>query len=325
MSNIFQPYLAKLGEAIENESFGTHPKELYEPIRYILKLGGKRLRPMLALLAYQLGKDDWETIIKPAMAVEVFHNFTLMHDDIMDRAPIRRGQPTVHEQWDENIAILSGDAMLVKAYDLLLEVDPSRLPTIIRMFNKCAVEVCEGQQIDMNFEQRSDVTVDEYLEMIRLKTAVLLGMSLRLGGTLGGLPQSDTELLCTFGEKIGVGFQLKDDLLDVFSNQEKFGKQVGGDIISNKKTFLLINALEMAEGATANELNDWVSKKEFDKEQKVKAVKNIYEQLSIKTLTEKAIQGYFDQGYKALAAISISDKRKESLKAFADYLYHRDK
>lgn len=290
MSNTFQPYLAKLGEAIENESFGEHPKELYEPIRYILKLGGKRLRPMLALLAYQLGKDNWESIIKPAMAVEVFHNFTLMHDDIMDEAPIRRGQPTVHEHWDENIAILSGDAMLVKAYDLLLEVDPALLPSVIRMFNKCAVEVCEGQQIDMNFEQRTDVTVEEYLEMIRLKTAVLLGMSLRLGGTLAGLSQKDTELLCTFGEKIGVGFQLKDDLLDVFSDQEKFGKQVGGDIISNKKTYLLINALKSAQGETAKELNNWITRKDFDKEQKVQAVKNIYEQLAIKQLTEQAIQ-----------------------------------
>lgn len=325
MSNTFQPYLAKLGQTIENEQFGKHPKELYEPIRYILKLGGKRLRPMLALLAYQLGKDDWESILKPAMAVEVFHNFTLMHDDIMDEAPIRRGQPTVHQHWDENIAILSGDAMLVKAYDLLLEVDPSMLPAIIRMFNKCAVEVCEGQQIDMNFEQRSDVMVDEYLEMIRLKTAVLLGMSLRLGGTLAALSQKDTELLCIFGEKIGVGFQLKDDLLDVFSDQEKFGKQVGGDIISNKKTFLLINALKSAEGATAKTLADWIAKEDFDKKEKVQAVKEIYEQLSIEQLTEEAIQSYFDEGYEALAAIDISDKRKEPLKEFADYLYHRDK
>ncbi|MEQ8715525.1 MAG: polyprenyl synthetase family protein [Cyclobacteriaceae bacterium] len=325
MSNTFQPYLTKLSEAIENEPFGKHPKELYEPIRYILKLGGKRLRPMLALLAYQLGKDDWESIIKPALAVEVFHNFTLMHDDIMDQAPIRRGQPTVHKHWDENIAILSGDAMLVKAYDLLLEVDPSMLPSVIRMFNKCALAVCEGQQIDMNFEQRSDVTVDEYLEMIRLKTAVLLGMSLRLGGTLAGLSQTDTELLCTFGEKIGVGFQLKDDLLDVFSDQEKFGKQVGGDIISNKKTFLLINALKSAEGETGKTLTDWIAKKEFDKEEKVMAVSEIYEQLAIKQLTEEAIQTYFDEGYTALAAIDISDKRKAPLKEFADYLYHREK
>ncbi len=325
MSNTFQPYLAKLGEAIENEPFGQHPKELYEPIRYILKLGGKRLRPMLALLAYQLGKDDWESILKPAMAVEVFHNFTLMHDDIMDEAPIRRGQPTVHKRWDENIAILSGDAMLVKAYDLLLDVEPKLLPAIIHMFNKCAVEVCEGQQIDMNFERRSDVTVEEYLEMIRLKTAVLLGMSLRLGGTLAGLPQKDTELLCTFGEKIGVGFQLKDDLLDVFSDKKKFGKQVGGDIIANKKTFLLINALKIAEGETARILTDWIAKKDFDKEQKVKAVTAIYEQLAIRQLTDKVIQDYFDQGYQALASIDIPDSRKAPLKEFADYLYHRDK
>lgn len=325
MSNTFQPYLTKLGKAIDNEPFGQHPKELYEPIRYILKLGGKRLRPMLALLAYQLGKDDWESIIKPALAVEVFHNFTLMHDDIMDEAPIRRGQPTVHEHWDENIAILSGDAMLVKAYDLLLDVQSSLLPEIIRMFNKCALEVCEGQQIDMNFEQRSDVTVEEYLEMIRLKTAVLLGMSLRLGGTLAGLSQKDTALLCTFGEKIGVGFQLKDDLLDVFSDQEKFGKQVGGDIISNKKTFLLINALKSAKGETAKTLADWIARKEFDKEEKVKVVKEIYEQLAIKQLTEDAIQSYFDEGYQALTAIDISDERKAPLKEFADYLYHREK
>lgn len=324
MNATFQQYLQALNQEIEQYSFGTTPKELYEPIHYILSLGGKRLRPMLALMAYQLGKDDWQSIVRPAAAVEVFHNFTLMHDDIMDNAPLRRGKATVHEKWNANIAILSGDAMLVKAYDMLLEIAPENLPTILPLFNKCAVEVCEGQQIDMNFEAREEVTVEEYIEMIRLKTAVLLGFSLEMGGILGGLSDQDTALLRSFGMTMGIGFQLKDDLLDVFGDQEKFGKRVGGDILANKKTFLLITALATAQGKDREELHYWLRKNTGDEEEKVKAVTAIFENLKIRAQTEQKISEYFDASHQALLQISVPEEKKYQLLAFKEYLINRE-
>ncbi|HAH37764.1 MAG TPA: isoprenyl synthetase, partial [Algoriphagus sp.] len=224
--------LDKLESFIREQNFGEDPKELYEPITYILSLGGKRIRPLLSLLAYGLYKKDPKTILSQASAVEVFHNFTLMHDDIMDQAPLRRGKATVHEKWNENVAILSGDVMLVRAYDLLLPTPHTLLPKVIRLFNKTAAEVCEGQQHDMNFESREEVHEDEYVNMIRLKTAVLLGFALELGAILAEASEEDCQKIYNFGVNIGIGFQLKDDLLDVFADQAKFGKQVGGDIIS---------------------------------------------------------------------------------------------
>lgn len=229
--------LESLNQEISRQQYGQHPPELYEPIRYIMSLGGKRLRPVLTLLGSQLFTDQWQPFVKPAIAVEVFHNFTLMHDDIMDAAPLRRGQPTVHHRWNPNVAILSGDVMLVCAYDLLLEAEPTKLPVILKKFNRCAAEVCEGQQMDMNFERLPTVSEADYLDMIRLKTAVLLGFSLELGGILANADASQTDLLYEMGVNIGTGFQLKDDLLDVFGEQAKFGKQVGGDILANKKRF----------------------------------------------------------------------------------------
>ncbi|MFC3415910.1 polyprenyl synthetase family protein [Algoriphagus hitonicola] len=318
--------LTNLENFLAEENFGESPKELYQPIRYILSLGGKRIRPLLALLSYGLYQDDPEKILGPAAAIEVFHNFTLMHDDIMDEAPLRRGKATVHEKWNPNVAILSGDVMLVRAYDLLLKSDHQYLPEIIRLFNQTAAEVCEGQQLDMNFESLTVVEESEYINMIRLKTAVLLGHALQLGAILAGAPSRDSQLLYEFGVNIGIGFQLKDDLLDVFADQAKFGKQVGGDIISNKKTFLLIKALEAAKGQDLMELNTWLSLKEFDKTQKVNAVTALYEKLGIRKLTEEKMNFYFSKGFDQLESISFKNPDyHETLLSITQDLVHREK
>ncbi len=318
--------LEKLEKFLSEADFGQSPQELYEPLTYILSLGGKRIRPVLSLLSYGMYKSDVETILPQAAAVEVFHNFTLMHDDIMDEAPIRRGKPTVHEKWNDNIAILSGDVMLVRAYDLLLNSPSDKLKQIIRDFNQTAAEVCEGQQFDMNFESRDTVSDAEYLDMIRLKTAVLLGFALKLGAVLADADQEDIDRLYAFGVNIGVGFQLKDDLLDVFADQSKFGKQVGGDIISNKKTYLLIKALELAEGQNAEELNQWLAKKEFDKEEKVAAVTKIYYSLGIKELTEEKMNGYFDKAFESLGEITFKNQEFfDALEGVARKLVHRER
>lgn len=289
---------------IAGQSFGTQPKSLYEPIRYLMKLGGKRMRPMLVLMAYSLYKKDADKIISYATAVEAFHNFTLMHDDIMDKAPLRRGKPTVHEKWNVNTAILSGDVMLVRVYDMFLSLPDHQLKKVLRAFNQCAAEVCEGQQWDMEFETKAKVTEAQYIEMIRLKTAVLLGFSLELGAILADAPEADQIALREFGVQIGIGFQLKDDLLDVYADQKKFGKQVGGDIIANKKTFLLIKALEKVRGKQKLELDQWLSAKKFNATKKVKAVTQIYDALNIPDITEKKIEEYFQQGFTSLSKVS---------------------
>jgi len=322
-----QEIIDKINHKLASHTYGNQPTELYEPIRYILTLGGKRLRPLLTVLAYQMyqGDDTCDDIIVPAMAVEVFHNFTLMHDDIMDEAPLRRGKPTVHEKWNSNIAILSGDVMMVQAYDLLLGVPAKRLPEVMRAFNRCAAEVCEGQQWDMNFERRDVVTVEEYIDMIRQKTAVLLGFSLQLGGVLAGASPEDYQHLYNFGVNIGISFQLKDDLLDVYADQAKFGKQVGGDIIANKKTFLLIRALENASPQQRAALDDWLNRITFEKEVKVEAVRKIYDELNIKGLTQEKMTDYFNTGMQHLQQVGVDDSRKEMLRHFAEELMARDK
>ncbi|WP_409014347.1 polyprenyl synthetase family protein [Dyadobacter sp. CY326] len=317
--------LQALQTEFEKQSYGENPTELYEPIRYIMALGGKRFRPLMTLLAASIYLEDWEKAIKPAMAVEVFHNFTLMHDDIMDQAPLRRGKPTVHEKWNANTAILSGDVMLIKAYDLLLDIPADKLRRVLERFNKTAAEVCEGQQLDMNFETRWDVTEEEYLGMIRLKTSVLLGFALELGGIIGGADEESISLLYAAGENMGIGFQLKDDLLDVYGDPSKFGKQVGGDIISNKKTFLLIEALSKANANAKSELDKWIGQKSFDKSEKVAAVTGIYEELGIRSFTEQKIQEYFTKGLSSLHALKIDDRRKQPLLQFAQQLVEREK
>ncbi|MFT6868691.1 MAG: geranylgeranyl diphosphate synthase type II [Cyclobacteriaceae bacterium] len=311
-------------QEIESLKYGEKPENLYDPISYIMSLGGKRLRPLLVLLAYQLKKADVESIIKPALAVEVFHNFTLMHDDIMDKAPLRRGKPTVHEKWDENVAILSGDTMLVKGYELMLHVDPKLLPEALRLFNKCAVEVCEGQQIDMNFETCPVVSVNEYIDMIRLKTAVLLGFSLELGALMAGFPESQRKQIYELGVNMGIGFQLMDDLLDVYGDQEKFGKLVGGDIVANKKTYLLITALSLAGAKQKDILSEWLGREKFDIEEKVNAIKTVYNQIGIKDLTTQKMDEYFDRAFEILNSIDASEEGKALLLQFTSTLMKRE-
>ena len=299
-------WLTLLEQHLAQQTWGTTPASLYEPIRYIMKLGGKRMRPMLVCTAYSLYKSDVERVIPLAAAVEAFHNFTLMHDDIMDQAPLRRGKATVHEKWNVNTAILSGDVMLVRVYDQLLHMPINQLTEVLPLFNRTAAEVCEGQQWDMEFETKARVTEAQYVEMIRLKTAVLLGFSLELGALLADAPEEDRQALYDFGINMGIGFQLKDDLLDVFADQKKFGKQAGGDIIANKKTYLLIKALALAKGKQKAELQKWLAAKKFDKRKKVKAVTALYEQLNIRELTQAKINQYFNKAFASLEKLSVN-------------------
>ncbi len=313
-----------LSDAIESLRYGDEPEELYEPISYIMSLGGKRLRPLLTLLAYHMYQEDPKEALNHAIGVEMFHNFTLMHDDIMDEAPIRRGQPTVHEKWNPNTAILSGDVMLVRVYDQFLDTHQDKLSAVLKSFNQCAAEVCEGQQLDMIFESREEVEEEEYLEMIRLKTAVLLGFSLELGAMLADAPEEDQVALREFGTLMGIGFQLKDDYLDVYGDHEKFGKQVGGDIIANKKTFLLIHALKNADKTQKAELDKWINAKKFKEEEKVSAVTALYDELEIPRLTREKIDAYFEEAFKSLKKVNAALNRKAILKQFAEALMERD-
>lgn len=282
------------------------------------------MRPALLLLACDLFGGDVQKAISPALAIEVFHNFTLMHDDIMDNAPLRRGKTTVHERWNPNVGILSGDVMLIEGYKLMMQVDEHLLRPILNIFNETAVGVCEGQQLDMEFETRSQVNIDEYINMIRLKTAVVLGGALKIGAIIGGASTQDAILLHTFGEQLGIAFQLQDDILDVYGNPEKFGKQVGGDIMANKKTFLLIKASELANQDQANELNKWVNTTQLNPTEKVAAVTRLYSQIQVRQHAEEAMQTYANKAFKALDAISLPDEKKQYLRDFADGLMIRE-
>jgi geranylgeranyl diphosphate synthase type II len=313
-----------IDKAVKEISYPATPNELYEPIAYLMALGGKRLRPALVLMATDLFGGDIEDAKAPALAIEMFHNFTLMHDDIMDNAPLRRGKPTVHEKWSDSVAILSGDVMFVKAYKLMIQVKPEILSGVLEVFNKTAVEVCEGQQIDMNFETQEEVSIDEYLEMIRLKTAVLLGGALKIGALIGSADSKNADLLYQFGENLGLAFQLQDDILDVYGDPEKFGKQVGGDIISNKKTFLLIKALELAKGNDLLQLQSWIGKKDFIANEKVEAVKDLYNQLNIRKLSEEIMQQYAKLALDAFDKIDVPTENKKTLLSFAEMLVDRE-
>jgi len=313
-----------IDEAVTNLQYPAYPSELYEPIQYILSMGGKRMRPALLLMACDLFGGDVEKAVLPALAIEVFHNFTLMHDDIMDNAPLRRGKVTVHEKWNKNAAILSGDVMLIHGYKLMMNVEDRLLRVILNIFNDTAVGVCEGQQLDMDFETRSNVKIDEYIYMIRLKTAVVLGGALKIGSIIGGAEIKDAELIAEFGENLGLAFQLQDDLLDVYGSPEKFGKQVGGDIISNKKTFLLLKSLELANSDQAAELNKWIDAKQFDNQEKVKAVTTIYNDVQVKDHAETAMQTYAEKAFDALEKINLPEQNKQYLRKFADSLMVRE-
>jgi len=325
MNDRILKYINSINSALQDFDFSGKPTELYEPIRYILTMGGKRIRPLLSLLSYGLFRDDPMDIVHPSLAIEIFHNFTLMHDDIMDRAPVRRGNPTVHEKWNENAAILSGDTMLVKAYEPILKVPENKLKICIEKFNTCAVEVCEGQQWDMNFETEDNVSEDMYLNMIRLKTSVLLGFAMEFGSILANATKYDQTRLKELGISLGMGFQLKDDLLDVYGKSDKFGKQAGGDILSNKKTFLLINALNKANEDQRKELKYWIGLKEFDPKEKISAVMKIYADTKIRNVTEAKMNEYVDKGYQHLDSISVNNERKTDLRALMDYLVSREK
>ncbi|WP_295772540.1 polyprenyl synthetase family protein [uncultured Mucilaginibacter sp.] len=311
-------------DAVGKLSYPVTPAELYEPITYILSIGGKRMRPALLLMACDMFGGDVKKAISPALAIEVFHNFTLVHDDIMDNAPLRRGQATVHEKWNPNTGILSGDVMLVEAYKLMMQVDDSILRQVLEIFSNTAIGVCEGQQFDMNFEQQTHVQIDDYINMIRLKTAVLLGGALNIGALIGGASAEDAKLLYTFGEQLGIAFQLQDDILDVYGDPEKFGKQVGGDIISNKKTFLLIKALELAGESEKLELDNWLNSNDFDTAAKVTAVTSVYNSLNIRQQAEEAMHHYAAIGFEALNNLSVSEDKKQYLRSFADGLMIRE-
>ena len=317
--------IKELHQIVEKEladlCYPENPNNLYVPIDYILGLGGKRMRPILLLLAHQLFNQNLNTAIKPALGIELFHNFTLLHDDIMDYAPLRRGQQTVHEKWNTNVAILSGDTMLVQAYQFISEAPSKVLKKSLDIFSRIAVEVCEGQQFDMDFEERDDVTIPEYLKMIEFKTAVLLAGALKIGALIGGANDEQAQHLYDFGRNMGIAFQLKDDLLDVFGNQDKFGKQVGGDILSNKKTYLFLHSLAIAEGKQKEEIKYWFSSKDHDGAQKLKAVKAIYEDLEIKKITTKLIHNYHQQAMTHLQEI---EGDKSGLEEFSAMLLKRE-
>ncbi len=318
--------ISELQEIISRELRGKEypasPRELYEPISYMLELGGKRLRPALLLMGCNLYSDRIEQAIRPALAIEVFHNFTLLHDDIMDLAPLRRGQQTVHEKWNTSVAILSGDVMLVEAYKLMMGVEPALLPRVLSIFNQTAVEVCEGQQIDMNFEKQQLVTIDQYLEMIRLKTSVLLGAALKIGALLGGADEKEAVLLYEFGVSMGLAFQLQDDILDVYGDPEKFGKQVGGDIISNKKTFLLIKAREIAAGPDAIALDQWLTSE--DVAGKVPAVTALFDRFGVRELAEAQMDTFARKAFDCLDQLTVPGDRKERLQQFASQILVRE-
>jgi geranylgeranyl diphosphate synthase, type II len=310
-------------QKLEKESFLSNPNTLYEPIDYIMSIGGKRLRPMLVVLAAQMYGKKPEDVLDAAIGIEVFHNFTLVHDDIMDNAPIRRGKSTVHTKWNTNTAILSGDTMMVLAYDLLLRKESRNIVRIIQTFNQVAREVCEGQQLDVDFEQRLDVTMDIYMEMIRLKTSVLMAAALKIGGLLAEAPEQDLENLYSFGEKIGLAFQLKDDLLDVFGDELKFGKQPGNDILSNKKTYLLVRCLSDVNQSDRILLEQWLATSDQPKE-KIEAVTALYRKYDIPEKTNEAIEALYIEGLHFLDQLNIDRARKELLYEFADSLRVRE-
>jgi geranylgeranyl diphosphate synthase, type II len=303
---------------------GREPKELYAPVEYSLGMGGKRLRPVLLLMAFNMFSDEIEKALPAAVAVEVFHNFTLLHDDIMDRAQMRRNKPTVHKQFNINNAILSGDAMAFLSYRYLMKCRSKQLSGIISLFTETALEVCEGQQYDMDFEKRQDVTEAEYLEMIRLKTAVLLGCSLKAGAMLANSTKQKARQLYEFGINLGLAFQLQDDLLDTFGNQETFGKKIGGDIVANKKTYLLIKALEKASPGQRKELTDWITQKEFKPAEKIIAVSDLYNELEIKKLTEQKIDSYFNVASQLLNLFPLEKAIKKPLKELSERMLKRN-
>ena len=315
---IINQYLSKL-------SYDRKPASLYEPIKYVLDLGGKRIRPILMLLSYNLYKDNPQEILSSACALETYHNYTLLHDDLMDEAPLRRGQQTVHMKWNANQAILSGDSMLVLAYERLAKCDTKHLEAVLSLFTETALQIGEGQQYDMEFEMRNDVAVEEYIEMIRLKTSVLLACATKMGAILADATQEDAENLYKFGEQIGLAFQLQDDYLDVYGDAKVFGKKIGGDIVSNKKTYMLITAFNQANTGQRAELENWINKKDFNTEEKIVAITRLYNEIGIDKLAKEKMNFYYEQGKIFLDAVKLPDERKEALAEYAAKMMKRQK
>lgn len=325
MANKVTFYEKKIGEAIDKVLLGEQPRTLFDPARYILSLGGKRVRPLLTLMAVDLFGKETEMAVNAALAVEIFHNFSLLHDDLMDKAEMRRGNPTVHKKWNANSAILSGDAMVIEAYRYIAKVPAAHLPEILDIFSTMAMEICKGQQYDMDFELRMDVTETEYIEMIRLKTAVLMGGALKIGAILADASPQDADSLYRYGINIGIAFQLKDDLLDVYGDPKTFGKKIGGDILSNKKTYLLIKALKNANAKQRKEMDRWLKATHFDAEAKIEFVKNMYDVLNLRSISENLIDKYYLASLDCLAPINLSDERKKDLIDLSENLMYREK
>lgn len=310
---------------IDSLPYDRKPESLYEPIKYVLSLGGKRIRPMLMLMSYALYKNDVESILPQAIGLETYHNYTLLHDDLMDNADVRRGMPTVHRKWDANTAILSGDSMLVLAYQRMQNCPADKLPAVLDVFTTTALEIGEGQQYDMEFETRNDVREEEYIEMIRLKTSVLLACAMKIGAIMAEAPKEDVDNLYRFGERMGLAFQLQDDFLDVYGDPKVFGKAIGGDITSNKKTYMLINAIGKAEGKDKETLMGWINAKDFDREEKVKAVTEIYTRLGIDTMAKAKMEEYYAEALAALAKVSVPEEKKAQLREYAAKMMKREK
>ncbi|MCR5131424.1 MAG: polyprenyl synthetase family protein [Prevotella sp.] len=315
--------LKLVNDYLDNLPYDRKPMSLYEPIRYVLSLGGKRIRPVLMLLAYNMFRSNPESILSSACALETYHNYTLLHDDLMDNADLRRGKPTVHRRWDANTAILSGDSMLVLAYERIAQCRQDKLPEVLALFTETALQIGEGQQYDMDFEQRTDVSEEEYIEMIRLKTSVLLACATKMGALLADASPEDADRLYRFGEQMGLAFQLQDDYLDVYGDTRVFGKAIGGDITSNKKTYMLINAMNLANESQRKELMDWITATEFDREEKIKAVTRLYNEIGIDKLAQERIAYYFDESRKHLDAVSLPEDRKQQLRRYAAEMMHR--
>ncbi len=315
--------LDKVNAYLKRMSYTRPPKGLYEPITYELSLGGKRVRPVLMLMAYNLYREDVDAILSQAVGLETYHNHTLLHDDVMDNADMRRGKPTVHNVWNENTAILSGDAMLILAYRLMADGLTDKLAEVLHTFTETTMEICEGQQWDMEFETRQDVKVDEYLEMIRLKTSVLLAAALKIGACLADAPAEDSQKLYDFGVKMGLAFQLQDDWLDVYGDPKVFGKNIGGDILCNKKTYMLITALEEADEEQRKSLEHWIAAKDCVAEEKVAAVTELYNMIGVGKRCEEKVEALYSEGLDILASVSLPEERKHLLKEFACSLMGR--
>jgi len=313
-----------VNEAIAALPYDRKPGSLYAPIQYVLSLGGKRIRPVLMLMAYNLYKEDPQQVLSQAIGLETYHNFTLLHDDLMDQADMRRGHETVHRKWNANQAILSGDTMILQAFLHVTDCPPEVLKGVMQLFIQTSLEIDEGQQYDVEFETRDDVTEDEYIEMIRLKTSVFLACALKMGGLLAGASEADQTALYNLGEKIGLAFQLQDDLLDVYGDPKVFGKNIGGDITSNKKTYMLINALNLANPIQRKSLERWIEAERFDRNEKVAAVTALYNAIGIRQLCENRINHYFEQGRHYLEQLSVADDRKVILRQYLAQMMKRE-